>query len=146
MRTVNVKGESTVNSGRCTMERISPWPRTVTLPKTTPTVGRRASTLEQRPGSAETPTLIPKETVQQLRVLLNPKHPLFGTLPYMELLARLRDPRLQPLHPDQLLLTESACRFIDLRQAVLQEREETGEYIAPGGIRTSRHDVNRQQH
>ena len=89
MRTVNVKGESTVNSGRCTMERTSPWPRTVTLPKTTPTVGRRASTLEQRPGSAETPTLIPKETVQQLRVLLNPEHPLFGTLPYAELLACL---------------------------------------------------------
>ena len=31
MRTVNVKGESTVNSGKCTMERTSPWPRTVTL-------------------------------------------------------------------------------------------------------------------
>ena len=94
----------------------------------------------------ETPTLIPKETVQQLRVLLNPEHPLFGTLPYAELLACLRDPRPRPLHPDQLLLTESARHFIDLRQAVLQEREETGEYIAPGGIQTSRHDVNRQQH
>ena len=94
----------------------------------------------------ETPTPIPKGTVQQLRVLLNPKHPLFGILPYGELLARLRDPRPQPLHPDQLLRTESACRFIDLRQAVLQEREETGEYIAPGGIQTSCHDVNRQQH
>ena len=82
----------------------------------------------------ETPTLIPKETVQQLRVLLKPKHPLFGILLYAELLARLQDPRPQPLHPDQLLLTESACRLIDLRQAVLQEREETGEYIAPGGI------------
>ena len=94
----------------------------------------------------ETPTLIPKETVQQQRVLLNPEHPLFGILPYEELLACLRDPHLQPLHPDQLLLTESARRFIDLRQAVLQEREETGGYIAPGGIRTSRHDVNHQQH
>ena len=31
MRTVNVKGESTVNSGRCKMERTSPWPRTVTV-------------------------------------------------------------------------------------------------------------------
>ena len=79
-------------------------------------------------------------------MLLNTEHPLFGILPYEELLARLRDPRLRPLHPDQLLLTESACHFIDLRQAVLQEREETGEYIAPGGIRTSRHDMNRQQH
>ena len=94
----------------------------------------------------ETPTLIPKKTVQQLRVLLNPEHPLFGILPYGELLARLQDPHLRPLHPDQLLLTESARRFIDLRQEVLLEREETGEYIAPGGIRTSKHDVNRQQH
>ena len=66
----------------------------------------------------ETPTLIPKETVQQQRVLLNPEHPLFGILPYEELLARLRDPRPRPLHTDQLLLTESARRFIDLRQAV----------------------------
>ena len=82
----------------------------------------------------ETLTLIPKETVQKLRVLLNAEHPLFGTLPYKELLARLQEPRLQPLHPDQLLLTASACRFINLKQAVLQEREETGEYIAPGGI------------
>ena len=64
----------------------------------------------------------------------------------MELLARLQNPCPQPLHPDQLLLTESACRFIDLRQAVLQEREETGEYIAPGGIQMSCHNVNRQQH
>ena len=94
----------------------------------------------------ETLTLIPKETVQQLRVLLNPEHPLFGTLPYVELLTHLRDPCPQPLHPDQLLLIESAHRFINLRQAVLQEREETGEYIAPGGIQMSRHDVNRQQH
>ena len=94
----------------------------------------------------ETPTLIPKETVQQLRVLLNAEHPLFGILPYKELLARLQDPRPQPLHPDQLLLTESARRFIDLRQAVLLEREETEEYIAPGGIRMSHHDVNHQQH
>ena len=30
MRTVNIKGESTVNGGKCTMERISPWPHTVT--------------------------------------------------------------------------------------------------------------------
>ena len=94
----------------------------------------------------ETPTLIPKETVQQQRILLNPEHPLFGILPYAELLTRLQDPCLRPLHPDQLLLTESARHFIDLRQAVLQEREETGEYIAPGGIRMSCHDVNRQQH
>ena len=83
--------------------------------KNTPTVGRRASTLEQCPGSAETLTLIPKETVQQQRVLLNPKHPLFGILPYEELLARLQDSHLQPLHPDQLLLTESARHFINLR-------------------------------
>ena len=82
----------------------------------------------------ETLTLIPKDTVQKLRVLLNPKHPLFGTLPYAELLAHLHDPCLHPLHPDQLLLTDSAHRFINLRQAVHQEREETGEYIAPGGI------------
>ena len=94
----------------------------------------------------ETLTLIPKETVQQQRALLNPKHPLFGILPYGELLARLQDPCPRPLHPDQLLLTESARHFIDLRQAVLQEREETGEYITPGGIRTSRHDMDRQQH
>ena len=94
----------------------------------------------------ETPTLILKETVQQLRVQLNPEHPLFGILPYEELLTHLQDPCPQPLHPDQLLLTESARRFINLRQAVLQEREETGEYIAPGGIRTSHHDVNCQQY
>ena len=116
------------------------------LPKTAPTIGRRAPTLEQCPGSVETLTLIPKEIVQQLRILLNPEHPLFGTLSYVELLARLCDPRPQPLHPDQLLLTESAHCFIDLRQAVHQEREETGEYIAPGGIQTSCHDVNCQQH
>ena len=67
-------------------------------------------------------------------MLLNTEHPLFGILPYEELLTCLRDPHLRPLHPDQLLLTESARHFIDLRQAVLQEREETGEYIAPGGI------------
>ena len=114
--------------------------------KKAPTIGRRAPTLEQHPGSVETLTLIPEETVQQLRVLLNPEHPLFGILPYEELLACLRDPRPQPLLPDQLLLTESARHFINLRQAVRQEREETGEYIAPGGIRTSRHDMNRQQH
>ena len=94
----------------------------------------------------ETLTLIPKKTVQQLRVLLNPEHPLFGTLPYAELLTRLQDPCLRPLHPDQLLLTESAHHFINLRQAVLLEREETEEYIAPGGIRTSCHNMNHQQH
>ena len=94
----------------------------------------------------ETPTVIPKETVQQQRVLLNPEHPLFGILPYAELLTHLQDQCPRPLHPDQLLLTESARRFINLRQAVLQEREETEEYIAPGGIRMSHHDVNRQQH
>ena len=94
----------------------------------------------------ETPTLIPKETVQQQRVLLNPEHPLFGILPYGELLAHLQDPCPRPLHPDQLLLTESARRFIDLRREVHLEREETGEYIAPGGIQASHHDVNRQQH
>ena len=70
----------------------------------------------------ETPTVIPKETVQQQRVLLNPEHPLFGILPYEELLARLRGPHPQPLHPDQLLLTESARRFINLRQEVLLRR------------------------
>ena len=94
----------------------------------------------------ETLILIPKETVQQQRVLLNPEHPLFGILPYEELLAHLQDPHPRLLHPDQLLLTESAHHFIDLRQAVLQEREETEEYIAPGGIRMSRHNMNRQQH
>ena len=94
----------------------------------------------------ETLTPVLKETVQQLRVPLRLEHPLFGILLYKELLVCLRDPRPQPLHPDQLLLTESARHFIDLRQAVLQEREETGEYIAPGGIRTSHHNVNRQQH
>ena len=35
MRTVNIKGESTVNGSRCTMERTSPWPRTVTINKNT---------------------------------------------------------------------------------------------------------------
>ena len=30
MRTVNVKGESTVNSGRCTTEKTSPQPHTIT--------------------------------------------------------------------------------------------------------------------
>ena len=32
MRTVNVKGESTVNGSKCTMERTSPWPCTITNP------------------------------------------------------------------------------------------------------------------
>ena len=63
----------------------------------------------------ETLTLILKETVQKQRVLLNPEHPLFGILPYTELLAHLCDPRLRPLHPDQLLLTESAQDFINLQ-------------------------------
>ena len=31
IRTVNVKGESTVNSDRCTMEKIRPCPRTITI-------------------------------------------------------------------------------------------------------------------
>ena len=31
MRMVNVNGESTVNGGKCTMERTSPWPHTVTV-------------------------------------------------------------------------------------------------------------------
>ena len=31
-RTVDIKGESTVNGSKCIMERISPWPRTVTIP------------------------------------------------------------------------------------------------------------------
>ena len=94
----------------------------------------------------ETLTLIPKEIVQQLRVLLNPEHPLFRVLPYVELLTHLYDPHPHPLHPDQLLLTESARDFINLRQAVHQERVETGEYIAPGGIQTSHHNMNCQQH
>ena len=32
MSTVNIKGESTVSGGKCIMERISPWPRTITIP------------------------------------------------------------------------------------------------------------------
>ena len=32
MRTVNVKGEPTVNGGKCTMERTSPRPLTITIP------------------------------------------------------------------------------------------------------------------
>ena len=32
IRTVNVKGESTVKGGKCTMEKTSPRPRTVTIP------------------------------------------------------------------------------------------------------------------
>ena len=32
IRTVNVKGESIVKGGKCTMERMSPRPRTVTIP------------------------------------------------------------------------------------------------------------------
>ena len=104
--------------------------------------------MEQHPeGSVcAQPTLILKETVQQQRVLHNPDHPLFRVLPYMELLSQLQDCCPHPLHPDQLLLTESACCFIDLRWEVLLEREETGEYIAPGGIQMSCHDMNHQQH
>ena len=102
--------------------------------KLAPTLSRRAPILEQHPGSVETPTQILKETVQQQRVLLNPDHPLFGILPYAELLTCLHDCHPCPLHPDQLLLTESAWDFINLRQEVHQERVETGEYIAPGGI------------
>ena len=79
-------------------------------------------------------TLIPKEIVQQLRVLLNPEHPLFGILSYMELLTRLHDPCPCSLHPDQLLLTESAQDFINQEQAAHQKRVEKGEYIAPGGV------------
>ena len=30
MRTVNVKGESVVKGGKCTTEKMSPWPRTIT--------------------------------------------------------------------------------------------------------------------
>ena len=30
MRMVNVKGESSINGSKCTMERTSPWPRTIT--------------------------------------------------------------------------------------------------------------------
>ena len=80
------------------------------------------------------PTLIPKETAHQLRVLLNPEHPLFGVLPYAELLTRLCNPRPHPLHPDQLLLTESAWDFINQEQAAHLERVERGEYLAPGGV------------
>ena len=32
IRTVNVKGESIVKGGKCTMEKMSPRPRTVTIP------------------------------------------------------------------------------------------------------------------
>ena len=82
----------------------------------------------------EIPTLILKETVQQLRVLLNPEHPLFGVLLYMELLTCLYDPCPHPLHPDQLLLTESAQDFMYQEQAAHQERVERGEYITPRGV------------
>ena len=116
------------------------------FPKTAPTIGRRAPTLEQHPGSVETLTLIPKETVHQLRVLLNPEHSLFGILPYRELHAHLQDQWPHPLHPNQLLLTESAWDFINREQEAHQERVETGEYIAPGGIQMSHHNMNHQQH
>ena len=43
-RTVNVKGEPTVNGGKCTMERTSPRPRTVTPAST---VGQLINTLSQ---------------------------------------------------------------------------------------------------
>ena len=91
-------------------------------------------------------TPIPKETVQQLRALLNPEHPLFGVLPYMELLTYLHDPHPCSLHPDQLLLTKSAQDFINREQEAHQERVETGEYIVPGGIQMSHHNMNCQQH
>ena len=84
--------------------------------------------------------------VQKLRILLNLEHPLFGILPYTELLARLHNLYLHPLHPDQLLLTESAQDFINQEQAAHPERVERGEYIVPGGVQMSHHDVNRQQH
>ena len=72
--------------------------------------------------------------VHQLRVLLNPEHPLFGVLPYAELLTCLHNPCPCPLHPDQLLLTESAQDFINQEQTAHLERGEKGEYIALGGI------------
>ena len=64
----------------------------------------------------------------------------------MELLTCLCDPHPHPLHPDQLLLTESAGDFIAQEQAAHLERVETGEYISLGGIQMSCHDVNHQQH
>ena len=84
--------------------------------------------------------------VQQARVLLNPEHPLFGVLPYTELLIHLWDCCPHPLHPDQLLLTKSAQDFITQEQEGHLEREQTGEYIAPGGIQISHCDMNCQQH
>ena len=102
--------------------------------------------LEQHPNSVEMLTLIPKETVQQLRVPLNLEHSLFGVLLYAEILAHLCNPCPHPLHPNQLLLTESVQDFINREQEAHQERVETGEYMAPGEIQTSHHDVNRQQH
>ena len=106
---------------------------------------RRTPNLEQCPGSA-TLTWILKETVQQLRVLLNPEYPLFGVLPYGELLMHLCDHWPCSLHPDQLLLTESVRDFITKEQEAHMEREQTGEYTAHGGIQTCCHDVNHQQH
>ena len=97
-------------------------------------IGRRAPTLEQHPSSVETLTLILKEIEKQQRVLLNPQHPLFRVLSYTELLTHLCNLLLCPLHPDQLLLTESAQDFINQEQAAHQERVERGEYIAPGGV------------
>ena len=96
-------------------------------------------------GSA-TPAQVLKEMVPQLRVLLNPKHPQFRVLPYVELLAHLQDPHPCPLYPDQLLLTKLAQDFITREQEAHLEREQTGEYIVPGGIQTSCHNVNFQQH
>ena len=75
-----------------------------------------------------------QRTVQQLRVLLNPKHPLFRVLPYAELLTHLQDHCPCPLHPNQLLLTKSAWDFITREQEAHLERGQTGKYIAPGGI------------
>ena len=79
-------------------------------------------------------SLILKEMVQQLRVLLNPEHPLFRVLPYVEILAHLCNPRPHPLHPDQLLFTESTQDVIRREQEARQERLETGECIALGAI------------
>ena len=85
MKSLKEKWLSIVQSAVEKGEKGIGGPSTVTAP----TVGRRAPTLEQHPGSVETLTLMLKETVQQQRVLLNPEHPLFGILPYGELLARL---------------------------------------------------------
>ena len=61
------------------------------------------------------------------RVLLNPEHPLFGVLPYEELLNHLWDHHPHPLHTDQLLLTELAQDLIAREQEAHLKREQTGE-------------------